>query len=176
MRAANEPIQRPSHAKLLAIDGQGIINHYARTEFVRLLRPGDLVIANDAATLPASLFGIIMPTGQAVEVRLAGRSLLDSREISTIFGRCIRRGRLPYSHRRPSVTSNLIAGDRLVLGPLQATVVRVLTHPRFISLRFEGSSAKIMEGLARHGRVIQYSHVQTRLLFGMSGHPSPACR
>jgi S-adenosylmethionine:tRNA ribosyltransferase-isomerase len=163
MRAANEPIQRPLQAKLLAIDSQGIIKHYARTEFVRLLRPGDLVIANDAATLPASLSGFHVTSGQAVEVRLAGRSLLDSREI-TLFSAVVF-GEGDYHTRtedRPSPPT-LIAGDRLVLGPLQATVVRVLTHPRFISLRFECSPAKIMEGLARHGRVIQYSHVTDAL-------------
>ena len=49
------------------------------------------------------------------------------------------------------------------LGPLRATVVRVLHHPRFISLAFEGSPSQIWEGLARHGRPIQYSHIASAL-------------
>ena len=39
----------------------------------------------------------------------------------------------------------------------------MLSHPRFILMRFEGSSREIWEGLARHGRPIQYSHVSTPL-------------
>ena len=38
--------------------------------------PGDLVVANDAATLPASLAGVHLPTAAPIEVRLAGRASL----------------------------------------------------------------------------------------------------
>ena len=57
----------------------------------------------------------------------------------------------------------LTPGDRLDLGPLRATVARVLNHPRFISLEFDGSPGEIWEGLSRHGRPIQYAHVQIPL-------------
>jgi S-adenosylmethionine:tRNA ribosyltransferase-isomerase len=36
-------------------------------------------------------------------------------------------------------------------------------HPRLVALEFEGSPGTIWEGLARHGRPIQYSHLQTPL-------------
>ena len=35
----------------------------------------------------------------------------------------------------------------------------MLNHPRLISLRFDGSPREIWEGLARHGKPIQYSHI-----------------
>jgi len=54
-------------------------------------------------------------------------------------------------------------GDRFQLGPLTATVLQLLDHPRFVLIRFEGPSASIWEGLARHGRPIQYSHISTPL-------------
>src|SRR5207248_5444443 len=54
-------------------------------------------------------------------------------------------------------------GDRLELGALRATVLCLLNHPRFISLEFDGSPREIWEGLARHGRPIQYSHVPVPL-------------
>ena len=50
-------------------------------------------------------------------------------------------------------------GDRLRLGLLRATVMDVLNHPRLILLEFDGTPAEIWEGLARHGRPIQYSHI-----------------
>src|SRR5438445_13614768 len=76
MIAASQPIQRPPHAKLLIIDARGEISHVPRTTFIDLLRPGDLVMANDAATLPASLRGEHVHTATAVAVRLAGRRSL----------------------------------------------------------------------------------------------------
>jgi S-adenosylmethionine:tRNA ribosyltransferase-isomerase len=52
--AAVRPVRRPAQAKLLIADAYGHLNHAAR-HVIDVLRPGDLVIANDAATLPASL-------------------------------------------------------------------------------------------------------------------------
>jgi S-adenosylmethionine:tRNA ribosyltransferase-isomerase len=54
-------------------------------------------------------------------------------------------------------------GDRLTLGPLQARVVRLRDHPRYVDLEFEGTPDRIWAGLARHGRPIQYSHVTAPL-------------
>ena len=76
MIAATLPIQRPPGAKLLVVNERGELQHVPRRRFVDLLRPGDLVVANDAATLPASLVGVHQPSGGAVEVRLGGRRSL----------------------------------------------------------------------------------------------------
>jgi S-adenosylmethionine:tRNA ribosyltransferase-isomerase len=57
----------------------------------------------------------------------------------------------------------LARGDRLRLGPLTAIVEATLDHPRLIALRFDGSTEAVWEGLARHGRPIQYAHVATPL-------------
>jgi S-adenosylmethionine:tRNA ribosyltransferase-isomerase len=128
---------------------------------VNLLHPGDVVIANDAATLPASLFGQQRRTGCRIEVRLAGRDSLDEvRQFSAVvFGE----GdfRIPTENR--SKPPALKRGDRLELGRLRGTVLRLLNHPRFILLQFEGSPQEIWEGLARHGRPVQYAHVPTPL-------------
>lgn len=161
MIAANLPVQRPSDAKLLTVNGRGEIEHHVRTEFTHLLRPGDVVIANDAATMPASLCGRHSATGRRIEVRLAGRRSLDeAREFSAVvFGEGDFRTRT--EHRPPPPA--LHPGDRLELGPLRATVARLLHHPRFILLQFEGSPGEIWEGLARHGRPIQYAHLPAPL-------------
>jgi len=50
-------------------------------------------------------------------------------------------------------------GDELRLGPLRAIVLAVLGHPRLIQIHFENPVAAIWEGLARHGRPIQYAYV-----------------
>src|SRR5262249_42731881 len=88
--AATTPVQRPAGAKLLSIDRDGRIRHHRRSSFADLLRPGDLVVANDAATLPASLAGIHVSTGTAIEVRLAGRRSLAPDDVqcftAIVFG------------------------------------------------------------------------------------------
>jgi S-adenosylmethionine:tRNA ribosyltransferase-isomerase len=163
MRAAHFPIQRPRQAKLLTVDKWGHLRHWPRSRLVDLFHPGDLVIANDAATLPASLSGLHLRSGRVIEVRLAGRRSLDANGIrhsmAVVFGTGDFRIRTEDRTQPPE----LKAGDRLALGPLRATVEEVLGHPRLVQLVFDGSPNEIWEGLAKHGRPIQYSHVTTPL-------------
>jgi S-adenosylmethionine:tRNA ribosyltransferase-isomerase len=159
--AAHEPIQRPRDAKLLVLDGDGRISHAPRSRFVEYLKPRDLVVANDAATLPASLHGVHFRTDAEIEVRLAARSSLKptTRFAAVVFGSGDYRTR---TEDRPP-PPRLAPGDRLVLGPLLATIEMLLGHPRLVSLRFCGSPANVWEGLARHGRPIQYAHLKAPL-------------
>ena len=163
MIAASQPTQRPPDGKLLVVDASGRISHTPRSAFSRFLSPRDLVIANDAATLPASLQGVHLPTGQPIEARLAGRRSLevdDVRDFSAIvFGAGDFRTR---TEDRPA-PPRLAPGDRVALGPLSGTIKQLLDHPRLVSLRFEGSADRIWAGLARHGRPIQCAHVPVPL-------------
>ena len=81
MIAADVAVQRPPDAKLLVVDSARNLIHVPRTAFVDFLRPNDVVIANDAATLPSSLYGVHQQTGKPIEVRLAGRSSMDPSDI-----------------------------------------------------------------------------------------------
>ncbi len=163
MIAASIPAQRPPDAKLLAIDTAGQITHLPRSNFSDLLRAGDVVIANDAATLPASLFGVHRRTGATIEVRLAGRRSLEPEAVRYFSAIVFGEGnyRTPTEHR-PS-PPELRRGDGLRLGSLHATVACLLDHPRLVLLRFEGSSEEIWRGLVRNGRPIQYAHVPVPL-------------
>jgi S-adenosylmethionine:tRNA ribosyltransferase-isomerase len=161
MMPATAPVQRPAEARLLVAAKDGSIEHWRRRDFVRLFRTGDLVIANDAATLPASLRGRHERSGGEIEVRLAGRDSLGevTRFSAVLFGSGDYRARTEDRPLPPLVQP----GDRLTLGPLQARVVRV-DHPRLVALELEGSADRIWEGLARHGRPIQYAHMTTPLM------------
>jgi S-adenosylmethionine:tRNA ribosyltransferase-isomerase len=156
--AAALPVQRPADARLLVVGEDGSCTHAARSNLPHHLRPCDLVIANDAATLPASLDGRHLATGAPIEVRLAGRSSLareDLRFIAVVFGAGNWRTR---TEDRP-LPPPLAVGDRLALGPLVATIAGTHGHERLIVLKFDGPVDDVWRGIARHGRPIQYAYL-----------------
>ena len=163
MIAATSSVQRPADAKLLVVDAQRNIIHVPRSAFVEFLRPNDLVIANDAATLPASLTGVHQRTGQQIEVRLAGRPSLDPMEVSRFSAVVFGEGDFHMRTEDRPLPPPLTPGDTLVLGPLKASVEELLGHPRLVSLLFNGIADEVWAGLASHGKPIQYSHLQTSL-------------
>jgi S-adenosylmethionine:tRNA ribosyltransferase-isomerase len=157
VNAASRPAAS-RNARLLVIDEHGI-SHRHRTDFPSLLQPGDLVVANDAATLPASLHGLHVPTGEAIEVRLAGRSSPSSESATTFTAVMFGAGdyRTPTEGRAMPPALNV--DDEVRLGPLTARIVEIQRHPRLVQLRFDGSAQTIWDGISHHGKPIQYSYV-----------------
>ncbi|WP_413989523.1 S-adenosylmethionine:tRNA ribosyltransferase-isomerase [Labrys okinawensis] len=151
----------PGGARLLAADAGGRIRHLPRQALGLLFRPDDLVIANDAATLPASLRGLHAASGAPVEIRLAAWLAPDDplRFAAVAFGAGDHHTR---TEDRP-LPPPLAIGDHLLLGPLTAIIESLLDHPRLVALRFEGERTAFLAGLARHGRPIQYAHVPETL-------------
>ena len=147
--------------KLLTVDASGAIQHLCRADLGTLFRPGDLVVANDAATIPASLLGEHQPTGDPVEIRLAAfvRAADPTRFVAVAFGGGDHQ---TVTESRPMPPA-LAIGDHLGLGPLVAVVERLLDHPRLIEVRFHADPPEIFAGLARHGKPIQYAHVPAPL-------------
>ncbi len=159
MRAATAPAQRPPDAKLLVVDPDGRIDHARRSELARFLHPGDLLVANDSATLPASLTGFHRRSGAGIEVRLAGRRSLEPDDVQNFTAIVFGSGdhRTPTERRPPP--PQLREGDTLALGPLLAVVTGSLGHPRAVTLGFEGGADAVWKGIARHGRPVQYAHL-----------------
>src|SRR3954462_9643920 len=148
MKPAGRPAVASRTAKLLVV-GAGDLVHLPRTALPTLLRRDDLVVANDAATLPASLSGVHEPSGASIEIRLAGRRSLDlgsaARFRAIVFGAADYR--TPTEHR--PLPPPLASGDALRFGsgagmkadlqigidqPLVARVVSVGDHPRLIEV------------------------------------------
>ena len=164
MKAATTPEQRPPDARLLVVHSDGRLDHAARTQLVHHLSPGDLVVANDAATIPASLEGFHEPSGAPIEIRLAGRRSLAVNDVynftAIAFGGGDHRTRTEDRTAAPP----LRIGDVLTLGPLKATVTKLLGHPRLVGLTFGGASDEIWGGIAKHGKPIQYAHIDRPLM------------
>jgi S-adenosylmethionine:tRNA ribosyltransferase-isomerase len=144
-------------AKLLSVDADGGMRRLPRAALASLFGPGDLVVANDAATLPACLRGAHCASGEPIEVRLAAwvKAGDPTRFDAIAFGAGDYRTRTEDRLPPPP----LLAGDRLALGPLEAVVEGPLDPPCLFRLRFLGDRPTILAGLARHGTPIQYAHV-----------------
>ncbi|HET9046432.1 MAG TPA: S-adenosylmethionine:tRNA ribosyltransferase-isomerase [Casimicrobiaceae bacterium] len=163
MIAATQPSQRPFDARLLVVDRRGHIAERPRAEWTELFTRGDVIVANDAATIPASLSGTHIATGAPIELRLAARRSLDPHDIArwtaVVFGAGDWRTR---TENRP-LPPPLAVGDRLALGPLTAEIVAQHGHPRLVTIRFDATPEIFWKGLLAHGRVVQYAHLAAAL-------------
>jgi len=123
-----------------------------------ILAAGDLLVVNDAATLPSSLIARTVD-GAFVEVRLAGESDRGGWR-AILFGDGDWRTRTEDRLAPPP----LRAGDTLrVDDETRATVVEVdRAHPRLVTLDFGGGAAA-WRAFYRAGRPVQYAYTTDRL-------------
>ncbi len=160
--AAAWPRGRPEDERLLWIDS-------TRARFVgsrvgalpSILRPGDLLVVNDAATLPASLRGL-RDDGTAFEVRLLANEARagdpSSQWRAVLFGRGDWRQR---TEDRPA-PPRLAGGERIRLaGGVRACIVSIdARSPRLVRLVFETDAASMWRAIYAEGRPVQYAHVE----------------
>ena len=163
MRAASDPVQRRATSKLLRLDATGEFTHATRFDLPRFIERGDVIVANDAATLPASLAATHVRTGERIEIRLAARRSLNPDDVllfdAIVFGAGNFRTR---TEERP-LPPTLQVGDRLVVGSIHAVIDALLHHPRFVRLRFAATPADVWRTFATRGRPIQYAHLNEPL-------------
>jgi S-adenosylmethionine:tRNA ribosyltransferase-isomerase len=120
-----------------------------------LLGPGDLVVVNDAATLPASL----KLTNHDAELRLLARER-DGTFRAVAFGPGDFR---TTTEARPS-PPRFAPRSELVFDGLRASVVEVdAEEPRLLRVRFERDGRELFEALYRAGRVVQYAYLERPL-------------
>jgi len=139
--------------RLLAVDPlHGVISHHAFRELPALLAPGDLVVLNDAATLPSAL----RLTSHDAELRLATREP-NGEFLAVALGPGT--FRLPTEERGP--VPRFAPGTRVTSGELAATVVGAdADDARLVRLRFELEGAALLRALYRAGQPISYSYLE----------------
>jgi S-adenosylmethionine:tRNA ribosyltransferase-isomerase len=128
---------------------------YRIAELPGLFGPRDLLVLNDAATLPASL-----QVDPQLELRLLAR-LENGRFRAITLG--AGDYRMPTEAR--GEPRRLKVGERLRLGPDLSGEVTALDarDPRLVELQFDREDAALWSSLYRHGRPIQYSYLSAPL-------------
>jgi S-adenosylmethionine:tRNA ribosyltransferase-isomerase len=149
-------------ARLLHVDpAAGTLDDAWVRDLPARLRPGDLLVVNDAATLPASLAGTTRRG--PVEVRLAGVPEDASGPWpAVLFGAGTWRQKTEDRGAPPV----LAPGERIAFGKggLAGEVVGVSgVSPRLVDLRFDREGAALWAGLHAFGRPVQYSYLRDAL-------------
>jgi len=122
----------------------------------KFIHKGDVVVINDAATLPASLQGTTR--GAAVELRLLSFGNQEAFE-AVLFGDGDWRTRTEQRAAPP----NLKPGDKIDLGSLTA-IVEWTDGTRRARIRFDGVERDALWAqLLRIGRPVQYAHLDRPL-------------
>jgi S-adenosylmethionine:tRNA ribosyltransferase-isomerase len=158
MKPATTYPERRDDVRLLVIDplaAAGAALRETRTPALPdFLRAGDLLVVNDAATVPASLRGHD-DAGNEIEARLiAARG--DDRFTAVLFGAGDWRQRTEDRAQPPT----LPIGARLRFGALAAEIVaHAAASPRLVELRFARAGDALWAALYRAGRPVQYSYL-----------------
>lgn len=160
MNAATWPRTDLESRRLLYLDRRsGAITDHPATALPALIGADDVVIVNDAATLPASLAGRSQ-SGAPVELRLAGEEPGGSWQ-AVAFG--AGNWRTP-TERRPEPPL-LEVGTRLHFPNVQAALLSATIEellppsPRLLRIRFDRAGAELWTSLYRVGRPVQYAYM-----------------
>lgn len=162
MEPAREPRADPRSQRLLEVNRMtGALTDRRITDLPSLVRPGDVWVLNDAATLPASLAGRV--AGRAVELRLASERSVG-RWWVVLFGEGSWRD---DTDRRPPPPP-LDPGDCIELGAgLNARVDRVDERSsRLLEVVFEPGGDAFWRALYATGRPVMYSYLARELSLG----------
>ncbi|MCA9706191.1 MAG: S-adenosylmethionine:tRNA ribosyltransferase-isomerase [Myxococcales bacterium] len=158
--AAADAPRSVDQQRLLVIDPLGGASwQLAARRLPELLGPGDLLVVNDAATVPASL-PVTSPRGRAHELRLATTGgPLGSWAVLLGEGDW----RQP-TEQRPA-PDPVAVGDRLGLPDGRDAVVAELSprSPRLLRIDWGRPDAAVLALFYAHGRPVQYSYLRRDL-------------
>jgi len=164
------PARAPrSDPRLLALDPRtGALRDTHVTALDALVRPGDLLVFNDAATVPASLRAQTPSVPFVFEVRLAGAPHLEDESLldAVLFGPGDWRTPTEYRAPAPALSPGLslhFVRDGVAL-PLGATVHSIDPRsPRLVTLRFDRTHAELYRAVYALGVPVQYSYLSRPL-------------
>lgn len=140
--------------RLLVSDQDGRVHHAAFSELDRFLAPGDLLVVNDSATLPAALPGSLGSQELLVHVSSPVPNKSETRLVE--LRRPVRIGSEPFGRASPGDTIALPDGATLRLArPLPRGIGK---PPRLWEADLL-TSARLETYLAEHGRPIRYPYV-----------------
>jgi S-adenosylmethionine:tRNA ribosyltransferase-isomerase len=160
MTPATEPRTQIETTRMLVLEAnQKTFRDALVTDLPAILQPHDLLVVNDAATIPASLFAQ-SPDGVSLEIRLL-QYLGDSDWKAILLGSGD--WRTPTELRDPP--ERLAAGSQLRISQeFTARVVEIANdNDRFVTLRFSRRGVDMWTAIYAYGHPIQYAYLKSDL-------------
>ena len=158
--AAPWPREEKLKNRLIRVDRKtGEVEGHEIADLPRLLVPGDLLVLNDAATLPARLFGQT-EGGTPLELRLVSE-IQQGRWRALVFGEGDWRQR---TEDRPAAPLLRPEDNLRFRGALQAKVIKISDlSPRLIEAEFRPLGSDFFRELYEQGHPVQYSYLKDEL-------------
>jgi S-adenosylmethionine:tRNA ribosyltransferase-isomerase len=158
MKAAQSPRQDKSQVRLLVAQDCDL-DDSSISLLPDYLRPGDLLVVNDASTLPASLAGYDI-TGNPLEVRLVAQ--LDERVWqAVVFGEGDWHARTEDRPAPPGLTEG---AEIIFSGELRARILKQNEiSERLLHLEFDSSGEDLWHSIYAYGKPVQYSYLHEEL-------------
>ncbi|HMI89724.1 MAG TPA: S-adenosylmethionine:tRNA ribosyltransferase-isomerase [Polyangiales bacterium] len=158
MKAASALRPWPPDDRLLHVDPQaGVVRDAHVRDLPSLLAPGDVLIVNDAATLPASLH----THDRKIELRLLAPPSAEPAQ--AVRGLLFGAGDFRTPTELRAAPPEVQVGTLLTFGAQDALRARVVAvepdAPRMVSVEFDRAGAALYQALYRHGRPIQYAYL-----------------
>ena len=159
---ALRPARSPGHVRRLLTFPERALHRFE--DLPDRLAPGDLLVVNDAATIPASLHGF-SPAGLPLELRLSGQNL-DGTWSAVALGAGDWRTDTDLRPAPPALSVGdqvrFVAPGPAGAGTLRAVIVQLADDRRPV-LRFSAPEAELWSLLYRFGRPVQYRHLAVAL-------------
>lgn len=135
----------------------GVVAHHGVLDLPRILSPGDVLVVNDAATLPAAVR--FDHDGSQIELRLVlGKDPVEADAILLGDG-----DRTMRTEERAEPLP-LVSGALLSKGQLAVRIVSPDPRsPRRARVRIEGMPLRALRSLYDHGEVVQYAYIPDAL-------------
>jgi S-adenosylmethionine:tRNA ribosyltransferase-isomerase len=167
---ATAPRDDRAATRLLVVDPAAqALRDATVAEMGEYLRGGDLLVVNDAATLPASL-PARTASGDGLELRLAGAQ--GEEWWAVVFAAGDWRQRTedrppppPLAHRQQLHVGSALRAEVRAVSPLS---------PRLVLVRFDAAGSDLWSALYRDGRPVQYSYLQAPLALWDVQTPYPS--
>ncbi|MBH25067.1 MAG: S-adenosylmethionine tRNA ribosyltransferase [Myxococcales bacterium] len=152
--------RRADAALMVVRAGASGVRHTTVAGLTGALRARDVLVVNDAATLPASLSGRHVGSGAAVELRLAANLDREHRALTCWVAAVLGPGDWREDTERRAPPVRLAEGDVVALGAGLVAHVERRLHPsgRLVRVRLAAQDGDLWGALYRAGRPIQYAY------------------